>query len=95
LAHVVRGDFIWRMAAAFARAIHFFHPLVYLLTRQLALLQELATDRLAALAVGGNENYLRALTELAIRLDDRNGLRADPVVLPAFSRSSFKTLNDS
>lgn len=85
LAHAARGDFLWRAVARFAVAIHFCQPLVHWLARRLALMQELATDRLAAEAVGGTATYVRSLSELAIRLDDRKLLRAEPLVLPALS----------
>jgi beta-lactamase regulating signal transducer with metallopeptidase domain len=85
LAHVVRNDFLWRVAATCAQSIHFFHPLVHLLTRRLVLVQELATDRLAAAAMGEKSHYLRALSELAIRLDDQERFCAEPIVVPAFS----------
>jgi hypothetical protein len=85
LAHVVRGDFAWRLAVSCVRAIHFFHPLVHVLAQRLALAQELATDRLAASVVGGGTSYLQALSELAIRLDDPQRLRVEPIVLPALS----------
>jgi beta-lactamase regulating signal transducer with metallopeptidase domain len=85
LAHVERGDFAWRLAACTARALHFVHPLVHWLTRRLVLAQELAADQLAAAVTGGGRSYLQALSELAIRLDDPSRLRAEPIVLPAFS----------
>jgi beta-lactamase regulating signal transducer with metallopeptidase domain len=87
LAHVARGDFAWRFAASLARAIHFYHPIVHVLVRRLALAQEMAADRMAAAAVGGSGAYLRAISELAIRWDDHTRLRAEPIVLPAFSSS--------
>lgn len=89
LAHVARGDFAWRAAASLAQAIHFVNPLVHGLSRRLVLAQELAADELAAAAAGGPAIYLRALSELAVRLDDGRGhdsrLRAEPIVLPALS----------
>jgi beta-lactamase regulating signal transducer with metallopeptidase domain len=92
LAHVVRGDFFWRFVAGAMQAIHFFHPLVHLLTRRLTLMQELATDRLAATVAGGSTTYLRALSELAIRLDDKTRLRAEPIVLPALSSNLMRRI---
>ncbi len=85
LAHVVRGDFFWRFIGSVTLAVHFFHPLVHLLTRRLTLLQELATDRLASTAFGDSTHYLRALSELAIRLDEHSRFRAERIVLPALS----------
>ena len=40
-------------------------PLVYWLRRQLILVQELAADESAAIAVGGHSEYLRALSRFA------------------------------
>jgi len=92
LAHVVRGDFFWRFVAGATLAIHFFHPLVHLLTRRLTLMQELATDRLAASVAGGSTSYLRVLSELAIRLDDHSRLRAEPIALPALSSNLMRRI---
>lgn len=85
LVHVVRGDFVSRAASQLALALHFSQPLVHWLARRVTLMQELATDRLAAEAVGGVRPYARALSELALRLDDHSRLRLEPVVLPAIS----------
>ncbi len=92
LAHIARNDVAWRLAASVAQAVHYFHPLVHWLVRRLALVQELAADRLAAAAVGGSANYLRAVSELALRLDDHSRLRAEPVVLPAFSSNLMRRI---
>jgi beta-lactamase regulating signal transducer with metallopeptidase domain len=91
LAHVRRRDFLWRITAAASQAIHFLHPLAHVLTRRLALAQELAADRLAAQAVGSSREYVKALTELALRLD-RERLRAEPAVLPAFSSNLMRRM---
>jgi Zn-dependent protease with chaperone function len=95
LAHAARGDFGWRALASVVQALHAINPLVHVLVRRLALAQELAADRLAATVMGGTGVYLRAMSELALRLDDdrrRNSgafrqrrLRAEPMVLPTFS----------
>lgn len=85
LAHVVRGDFVGRVLSQLALAIHYSQPLVHWLARRAALMQELATDRLAAKAVGGPLPYARALSGLVLRLDDHSRLRLEPVVLPAIS----------
>ena len=47
LAHVRRGDLLWRFAARIVRAAFFFHPLVWLIERRLNLLQEIAADQSA------------------------------------------------
>ena len=85
LAHVVRRDFLWRLITALASAIHFYHPGVHLLLRRLTLMQELAADRLAAEAVADRSVYLKALSRLALRQDDRLTLRSEPAILPVFS----------
>jgi beta-lactamase regulating signal transducer with metallopeptidase domain len=92
LAHVARGDFVWRLAASVAAAIYFWHPLVHLLARRAALMQELAADRLAAAAAGGSATYLRAISELALRWDDSSRRRAAPVVLPALSSNLMRRI---
>ncbi len=85
LAHVARGDFAWRATACAAAAVHFWHPLVHLLARRLAHVQELAADGMAATAMGDRAAYLRALSELSLRLDDSLRRRTAPLVLPTFS----------
>ncbi len=91
LAHVRRRDFLWRITAAASQAIHFLHPLAHVLMRRLALAQELAADRLAVQAVGSWREYVKALTELALRLD-RERLHAEPAVLPAFSSNLMRRM---
>ncbi|QDV23624.1 M56 family metallopeptidase [Aureliella helgolandensis] len=85
LAHLSRQDCWWRAFAALLQTIHAYHPLVYLLSRHLALLQELAADRLAAEAIGSSRVYLRVLTQLALRQDDHSSIRATGSLLPVFS----------
>ena len=92
LAHAARGDFAWRLAASAAQALHFWHPLVHWLTQRLVLAQELAADELAAAAVGSRGRYLRSLSELAIRQDDQERLRAAPIMLPAFSSNLMRRI---
>lgn len=92
LAHVARGDFPWRVAASAALALHAFHPLMHWLSRRLVLMQELAADDLAAAAMGGSAKYLRAISQLALRLDDALRPRAEPRVLPAFSSNLMRRI---
>jgi beta-lactamase regulating signal transducer with metallopeptidase domain len=47
LAHIQRGDLLWRFVAACVRATFFFHPLVWLSHWRLSLAQEIAADQLA------------------------------------------------
>lgn len=92
LAHVRRKDFLWRLLSSFARALHFYHPLMHRLVRQLILSQELAADRLAASATGDPTKYLKALSQLAIGQDDLTRLRAEPIVLPALSTDLIRRI---
>lgn len=71
LAHVRRQDFLTGMLSQFCLALHFYHPLVHWLTRQLRLEQELAADAMGADLTGGRKEYLEALARLALRQDDR------------------------
>ncbi|MFZ1936755.1 MAG: TIGR03067 domain-containing protein [Thermoguttaceae bacterium] len=47
LAHIRRGDLLWRFIAVCVRATFFFHPLVWLSHWRLSLAQEMAADQLA------------------------------------------------
>lgn len=85
LAHAARGDVLWRAVAQLAAALHWCQPLVHWLARRVALAQELAADRMAAAAMDDRAAYLRALSELSLRLDDSLRSRAAPLVLPTFS----------
>ena len=69
LAHVRRRDYLTSVLASVCRAAHFYHPLVRRLAARLRLHQELAADKLAAVAAGGQEVYLRALAAMALRQD--------------------------
>jgi beta-lactamase regulating signal transducer with metallopeptidase domain len=86
LAHVSRRDFAWRVTAALVQAVHFLNPVVHLLARRFALAQEVAADRAAAAALGG-ERYLRCLSELVLRADETARTRAAALVLPSFFSS--------
>ncbi len=66
IAHVARGDFATSLIAQTGLILHFYHPLVHWLVRQLRLEQELAADGLAAQAVGGSTVYLCSIGELAL-----------------------------
>jgi len=93
LAHVVRGDFEWRLAASVMRAVHFFNPLAHWLARRLALAQELAADRMAASAAGGSTQYAAALASLALTLDRPQRIGADAILLPVFSHNLSRRLS--
>jgi beta-lactamase regulating signal transducer with metallopeptidase domain len=92
LAHVARGDSLTRLMATCATTLHFYHPFVHWLAARLSLSQELAADRLAAAAIGGEKRYLRAISELAIWLDEQPRLRSEPLVLPAFSSNLIRRI---
>ncbi|MBL8818039.1 MAG: DUF1559 domain-containing protein [Planctomyces sp.] len=66
VAHIVRGDFGLTLAAQVSLILHFYHPLVHWIVGRLRLEQELAADALAAKVVGGPQQYLRAIGELAL-----------------------------
>ena len=70
LAHVEADDYLTGIVAEFARALHFYNPLVRWIASQLRLEQELAADATAALSVGSKERYLESLARLAIKNDD-------------------------
>lgn len=71
LAHVARGDFVGRLAARLAVAIHGYHPLVRWLAARLELRQEMAADAWAASACDGRPAYLKCLAGLALKADAR------------------------
>lgn len=68
MAHVVRKDAAWRMLAGGLHAVHFFNPLMYLVTNRITLLQELTADATAARLVGANQ-YLTSLSKLVLQQD--------------------------
>lgn len=67
-AHLLRCDAQWRLFASLTCQVLNFHPLAWLLKRQLVLAQELAADRWASelLSVVA---YRRGLCQLALRMD--------------------------
>ena len=71
LAHVARGDFVARLAARLAVALHGYHPLVRWLAARLELRQEMAADARAASACDGRPAYLKCLAGLALKADPR------------------------
>lgn len=66
LAHIRQADFVAQLAAQFALALHFYHPLVHWLARRLRLEQELTADDLAANVAGGRRAYMNTLAQLAL-----------------------------
>jgi beta-lactamase regulating signal transducer with metallopeptidase domain len=68
LAHVCRRDLLWSVLAWLARALFFFHPLVWLAHREALLAREAACDGLALWASGVRPSeYGRILLEIATR----------------------------
>ncbi len=86
VAHVCRRDYFMRLTAYVIAALHFYHPLIRWLTRRLVLEQELASDTLAATVAGGQRRYLRALSSIALRQDDRPNVWPGSIALPVSSR---------
>jgi beta-lactamase regulating signal transducer with metallopeptidase domain len=71
LAHVACGDFLNRLIAHLAVALHGYHPLVRWLAARLELRQELAADARAAVVCDGRTAYMRCLAGLALKADAR------------------------
>ncbi|HVU88316.1 MAG TPA: M56 family metallopeptidase [Pirellulales bacterium] len=67
VAHIVRGDFLQRLVALAAVAVHFYHPLVRWAAWRLAVDQEFAADRLARGIAGSGTSYGKGLARLALR----------------------------
>lgn len=67
LAHIARGDAWWRLAAEATRAIYWFHPLVWLVSRFAALEQERACDDAALDAGVASLDYAELLVGVASR----------------------------
>ncbi len=71
IAHVRAGHFLGVLCGQLGLLLHFYHPLVHWLMGRLRLEQELAADAAAAGALGGRQEYLSAIAELALRQPDR------------------------
>ena len=84
MAHIGRGDYLSGIVAQLGLAVHSYHPLVHWLVSRLRLQQELAADALGARLAGGRQRYLRALSRMALRPEEK------PLAWPArtFLRSS-------
>jgi hypothetical protein len=74
-----------RLLTTFTVALQCAQPLVYGLRWQFMLAQELAADELAAAVVGDRADYLRALSQLALRQDSRPMDGRTRMLLPVFS----------
>lgn len=86
-AHIRRGDWLTTLASEIGRALHFYHPLVHVLTARLRLDQELAADAVAANSAGGQKPYLRILASMALSQTARPAPWPVRAFLP--SRSTF------
>lgn len=84
LVHIHQLDSLWRTAASLVMAIHFYNPVVHWMLRRIVLCQELSADAIAANVVG-RTLYLKSLSSLAIRRDDRLMKRGITGLLPVFS----------
>lgn len=71
IAHLERHDARLRLLAELLSLGTWWHPLCYILRRQLITSQELATDRRAADRVGGVQAYKKSLSLLALRMDSQ------------------------
>lgn len=71
VAHVAEGHYLAGLIAQLCVAFHFYHPLAHALAAWLRLDQELAADALGARFGGGATHYLRTLSRMALRQDDR------------------------
>ena len=70
LAHVARRDCLWQWVGHMARAVYWFHPLVWLAVRQIARERERACDDLVLCAGGGSgaADYAEHLLQIASNL---------------------------
>jgi hypothetical protein len=85
--HVRRHDYLVGIIARLAAVLHFYNPLVWWMTKDLCLAQETIADDSAAREVGGREQYLVALSKLALRQD--RSVNSLPVLAFAFTSSTF------
>jgi len=78
LAHIKRRDPLWSLLCISMQVLYWFHPLVWMARRRLALLRELACDQTVARALGGDTaDYRRTILSLArpwVMGPDRIGL---------------------
>ena len=66
LAHVKRRDPLWSLLCIAMQVLYWFHPLVWMARRRLAVLRELACDQTVGRALGGDTaGYRRTLLSLA------------------------------
>ena len=83
VAHVQANDFAATVFSQLVVAVHFLHPFVHYLSRQLRMFQELAADASASGLVGGRTNYATVLAGMALRTNNQTNLWATQAFLPA------------
>jgi len=72
LAHVIRRDFIWNLAAEIVGVLLFYHPVFHWMRRRIQETREMACDDLAAEAVCGRHDYARNLLRLTQKMLSTN-----------------------
>lgn len=72
VSHIERRDYPAWIIAQLCLALQFYNPLMHWLVGRLRLEQELAADSSGARSAGGQQSYLIALAQLALRLDNRH-----------------------
>ncbi|MEM7477915.1 MAG: M56 family metallopeptidase [Planctomycetota bacterium] len=72
LQHIVRGDAMWRFFSELLACCISFHPVVWLLRREIVAAQEFATDCQAAQSFSNPEQYRKGLSMLALRMDSQS-----------------------
>ncbi len=82
LCHVRRRDYAWSVLAELNRCLYWFHPLAWVLPRQLSRLADRISDELAASAMASATGYARLLVEMAERIPAGSGrlVRAAPAL---------------
>jgi beta-lactamase regulating signal transducer with metallopeptidase domain len=78
-AHVRHGDALSSLLTRLCQALHFYHPLVHVLTRQVRWQQERAADDLAVSALADRGAYVKSLASLALRSPARTPAGAWPM----------------
>jgi Zn-dependent protease with chaperone function len=79
IAHAERYDDVTRLGQQLVKAICWFNPFVYLISRRMDMECELACDAAAARATGGAEAYAAALARLVLAATEPNALATTAV----------------
>ncbi len=64
-AHIVRRDLFWQNVVHISRAVYWFHPLVWFLTRRVRIEQELACDDMVLQSGQRSSDYANVLLDLS------------------------------